>query len=86
MITNAAFAELFKDFVVGYSFAYHSFLRINEREFGKIREKGLTVKDFQPNRSTGRHLPDCYDRGYLGISVEVNCNSQDYNVLDSEVV
>jgi len=30
---------------VGDGLAYHSLWRINEREFGKISEKDLTVKD-----------------------------------------
>jgi len=41
----------------------------------KVSERYLTVKDFQQSRSTDRSLPDCYGRGYLRISVEVNCNS-----------
>jgi len=47
-------------------------------EFEKISEKNLTVKDFQQNRSTDRSLPDCYGRGYLRISVEINSNSHEY--------
>ena len=55
-------------------------------ELEKIREKYLTIKDFQQNRSIERSLPDCYGRGYLRISVEVNCKSKDYKVLHSEIV
>jgi len=52
--THAAFAELFDDFVMGYGFADHSVWRINEREFGKISEKDLTVKDFSCPEALGR--------------------------------
>ena len=46
-----------------------------KREFGKISEKQLTVKDFQQNRSIARSLSECYGRWYLRISVEVISNS-----------
>jgi len=52
----------------------------------KISKRYLIFKDFQQNRSTDRALPDCYGRGYLRISVEVNCNSQEFKVLHSEIV
>ena len=53
---------------MGDCFTDHSLWRINEREFGKISEKDLTVKDSQRFRSLRRGSPDCYGRGYLEIS------------------
>ena len=46
-----ATTKLFKDFIVGYSFADHSVWRISEIEFGKISKRYLIFKDFRQNLS-----------------------------------
>jgi hypothetical protein len=69
--SHATTAKLFKDFIMGYSFANHSVGRINEREFGKISEKDLTVKDFQKNRSIVRALPESYGTSTSIIILQV---------------
>ncbi len=39
---------------MGNCFADHGLWRINEREFGKISEKDLTVKDFSGLEASGK--------------------------------
>ena len=51
--THAAFTELLEDFVMRYGFANHNVRGINKREFGKISEKDLTVKDFSCPEALG---------------------------------
>ena len=54
--SHSTLANLREDFVVGYGFTDHSVWRINDREFQKISEKDLTVKDFKQPRRIDRSM------------------------------
>ncbi len=55
-------------------------------EVRKVSEKNLTVKDFSCLETLGGVSRTVTVGGYLRISVEVNCKSKDYKVLNREIV
>ena len=52
----------------------------------KIREEYLTVKDFSCLQALIEVSRSITVGGYLRISVKVNCKSQGFKVLHSEIV